>query len=203
MSQTAQTAGVIDRATKNLTNAIASALKVTNDLAPLTEQVNELTSNIEQKEAQLAALNTDFDHQLRTRTAELNVRVKEAEDIVLGELMTRRGLAKIANSELDALNRALAEAKADNSEAISAAVKTAESALHAGYKAQLRDMQSKHEVESAQTNAKVSSLMERNEFLSQQIDALRVQIDAERTTRLEIARADAGRQGVVVNAGKQ
>lgn len=203
MSQTAQTAGVIDRATKNLTSAIASASKVVNDLAPLTEQVNELTSNIEQKEAQLAALNLEFDHKYRTCTAELNVRVKEAEDTVLVDLMERRGLAKITREDLNFVRQALADAQADNAEVINAAVKAAESALHASYRAQLRDQQSKHEVESAQTNARVSSLEERNAFLNEQIIALRTQIDAERTTRLEIARADAGRQGVVVNAGKQ
>lgn len=44
---------------------------------------------------------------------------------------------------------------------------------------------------------------ERITFLTGEIAALRGQIEAERNTRLEIAKADAGRQGVVVNAGKQ
>lgn len=205
MSQTANPAVItpIDRATKNLTAAIASALKVANELQPLADMANNLTDDIQQKESQLNALTAQFELEFRSQKADLDVRVKENGDRVLSILLSERGLAKISADELTDLQTKLHEAEASNEETVSKAVKAAETALHASYGSKLKEQEAAHKIETAQINAQLASMQERNDFLNEQIATLRQQIDAERTTRLEIAKADAQRQGVVVNAGKQ
>ena len=75
--------------------------------------------------------------------------------------------------------------------------------LNAGWSAKVSAIQNQHAVETATLKAEAVSKDERIVFLTGEIAALRNQIEAERNTRLEIAKADAQRQGVVVNAGKQ
>ncbi|WP_196784119.1 hypothetical protein, partial [Klebsiella pneumoniae] len=68
--------------------------------------------------------------------------------------------------------------------------------------AENRDLVSQHKVELAEHKAQATAKNQRITDLEAQVAELRGQITAERETRLEIAKADAGRAGVVVNAGK-
>ncbi|HBR2127699.1 TPA: hypothetical protein L9M97_003927 [Klebsiella variicola] len=61
---------------------------------------------------------------------------------------------------------------------------------------------SQHKVELAEHKAQATAKNQRIGDLEGQVTELRDKITAECDTRLEIARADAGRAGVVVNAGK-
>lgn len=51
--------------------------------------------------------------------------------------------------------------------------------------------------------AGLRAVTERNAFLTDELVEARNELTAERAARIEIAKAEAGRQGVVVNAGKQ
>ncbi|HCB3444802.1 TPA: hypothetical protein MYV42_005646, partial [Klebsiella pneumoniae] len=75
-------------------------------------------------------------------------------------------------------------------------------AAAAKFGAENRDLVSQHKVELAEYKAQATAKNQRISDLEAQVEELRGQITAERETRLEIARADAGRAGVVVNAGK-
>ncbi|HBR3028473.1 TPA: hypothetical protein L9R08_004195 [Klebsiella pneumoniae] len=65
-----------------------------------------------------------------------------------------------------------------------------------------RELASQHKVELAEHKAQATAKNQRISDLEAQVSELRGQITAERETRLEIAKADAGRAGVVVNACK-
>lgn len=192
-----------DRSMKAVAKAVADLAKVSADLTGLTVISEQLSDDIQQKESQLADLERQFDIDLRTKIAELNVRVLENEDSVLLDLLDKRGLEHISVSDVRQLKNDLAAALQGNDKAVEAAVQTATKELHAMYSAKLAAQESNHRVESANVAAEVSSLRAKNEFLAGEVDQLRKQIEAERQTRLQIAQADATRQGVVVNAGKQ
>lgn len=191
-----------DRATKAVTSAVAALQKTTNELAAQANLAEAIAADIQQKESQLANLDVQFDNTFRQRSAELNIRVLENGDGVLAGLLRERGLANIPAAEVSRLTTALAEATKDNAEAINSAVGAAVASANSKHAAELATVNATHAVETATLRAEAASKNERIEFLGGEIVALRAQLDAERNTRLAIAQADAGRQGVVVNAGK-
>lgn len=193
----------VDRAIKTLATTQASLAKTVAELGAMTATTETLASDIQQKESQLAALELQFNLEYRNRVAELNTRVKENEFTVLSHLLSERGAVYVSQTDFATIKGQLAAAEADNSKQIADAVAATERSLHAKYNSEISQLKSTHAVEGANVNAKVSSLEDRNNFLIGEIAELRKQIDDERKTRLAIAQADASRQGVVVNAGKQ
>lgn len=192
-----------DRTIKNLQDVVAAASKAANDLTPLAEQASTLSADIQQKESELAALDQQYSMHERTLAAGLKIRVMEDENNVLDQLLESRGLAKITEDGLADLTAKLDNALNGVEAAVDAAVKSATQSLHAQHSAVVNNLKSTHAVDTATTAARVTALEDRNAFLVAEVTSLRSQIEAERNTRLEIARAEAGRQGVVVNAGKQ
>lgn len=193
---------VADRAAKAVSTAVANLQKASAELAQQASIFETLSADIQQKESQLANLDVQFDNAYRTKTAELNVRVLENGDGVLNTLLAERGLERISKIDVTQLRSDLSKATADNAEAIQSAVGAALSSAKAKHEAELATVNSNHAVETATLRAEAASKNERIEFLGGEIAALRKQLDDERNTRLAIAQADAGRQGVVVNAGK-
>ena len=68
------------------------------------------------------------------------------------------------------------------------------------FKAQLLQKDSDHKVEIASLKANATAVQERITFLTAELAQARAQVEADRTARVEIAKAEAQRQGVVVNA---
>lgn len=68
------------------------------------------------------------------------------------------------------------------------------------FKDQLYQKDSDHKVEIASLKANATAAQERITFLTAELAQARAQVEADRTARVEIAKAEAQRQGVVVNA---
>lgn len=194
---------VADRSVKAVAKATAELLKVSSDLNTLVLTAENLTDDIQQKESQLQALGQQFEADFRTKAAELNIRVLENEEASLQVLMAKRDLATITKNELVNLAKELDVANSSREADIDKAVAATSKELNSTWGAKLATIQNAHAVETATLKAEDAAKSERITFLGGEIAALRKQIDDERNTRLEIAKADAGRQGVVVNAGKQ
>ena len=192
-----------DRSVKTLQAAIAQLLKTSTELSALGVIVETQSADIQQNDSQLANIDAEFELKKRTAAANLNVAVLENEDLVMKSLMAKRNLATVTTDELTSLAKDLEAAKADNNAAIELAVTAAVREVRAVANAEKSALQNAHAVETATLRAEATSKDERITFLTGEIASLRSQIEAERNTRLEIAKADAGRQGVVVNAGKQ
>lgn len=192
-----------DRSVKTLQAAIAQLLKTSTELSSLGVIVETQSADIQQNDSRLANIDAEFELKQRTAAANLNVAVLENEELVMKTLMAKRNLAHVTTDELTDLAKELQTAKSDNQAAIDAAVAAASKELNASWGAKVGAIQNQHAVETATLKAEAVSKDERITFLTGEIAALRSQIEAERNTRLEIAKADAGRQGVVVNAGKQ
>ncbi|WP_154943594.1 hypothetical protein [Klebsiella grimontii] len=202
MSEVKKVITVAERSTKALVKVVADGQKLFADLATLSQSTVTLTEEIEFKQGQLADIETQIGNTEREAKAQLRLRVIENEDKVLSELMRARGYAVISHVELDALNSDLVAAKTDNDFSVSEAREAGYQSAAAKFGAENRELVSQHKVELAEHKAQATAKNQRISDLEAQVVELRSQITAERDTRLEIARADAGRAGVVVNAGK-
>lgn len=192
-----------DRSVKAITTATAGLAKVVADIQALATVAETLAGDIQQKQSELVDLERQLSDNTRMNIAELNIRVAEAEETVLLELMNKRTLARLTVAERNQLIEDRDIAVANKEEAISAAVKSAESALHAQYNAKLNGQHAEFKVANAELAADLRAVKERNIFLTEELTKVRYDLAAERDARIQIAKAEAGRQGVVVNAGKQ
>ncbi len=202
MSEVKKVITVAERSTKALVKVVADSQKVLAELASMADSNVILAEEIEFKQGQLADIENQIASTEREAKAQLRLRVIENEDKVLADLMKARGYAVITFSDLDSLNSDLVAAKTDNDFAVSEAREAGYQAAAAKFGAENRELVSQHKVELAEFKAQAVAKNQRISDLEAQVSELRGQITAERETRLEIAKADAGRAGVVVNAGK-
>ncbi|EPP4976012.1 TPA: hypothetical protein MJB77_12610 [Klebsiella pneumoniae] len=202
MSEVKKVITVAERSTKALVKVVADSQKVLAELASMADSNVILAEEIEFKQGQLADIENQIASTEREAKAQLRLRVIENEDKVLAELMKARGYAVITFSDLDSLNSDLVAAKTDNDFAVSEAREAGYQAAAAKFGAENRELASQHKVELAEHKAQATAKNQRISDLEAQVSELRGQITAERETRLEIAKADAGRAGVVVNACK-
>jgi len=202
MSEVKKVITVADRSTKALNTAATGLVKITQDLSAIAEQAVSLATDIEYKQNDLDNLNQQFDTKFREASAELKLKVIEDEDKVLGTLLKSRSLVTIDPKELATLRSDLAVAQDSNEDALAEAKSAGERSAAIAFNAQKSAIESNHRVAIAQFEANEKSFEQRIAFLEEQNKDLKGQITAERETRLEIARADAQRQGVTVNNGK-
>ena len=193
---------IIDRSAKNLNSALAAVQKALTDLNALTEQSGALALQIEDKQLELQAIAEQVATARRTADAELKLQVLEDARKVFNELCERLGFAQVTKGELEVLNSKLAHAARDYSEELASIRNDERSKYEAAAHAQIAALESKHAVETAQKNADLQAAAKEIEFQANQIKYLQQQIADERSTRLQVAQAEAGKQGVIVNAGK-
>lgn len=197
-----KTLTVVDRSTKALTAAAEAVTKVLGDLGSVTDIAANLAQDIEFKQSELNALADQYASREREQAAELRLRVKENEDKVMEELLKARKVVAVAPTVISDLETQLNTVKLANDIAIAEAVKAEASRVAASFQAQLSAKEAAHQVESATLKANNGSLAERNVFLASQVTQLQAEIQKERDARVQIAQAEANKQGVTVNAGK-
>jgi hypothetical protein len=202
MSEVQKVITVADRSTKSLIKATGDLGKVVSEIQGLAQSSVLLSEEIEFKQSELVNLTSQFDAQYREQTAELRLKVIENEDGVLAGLMRSRGYAVITGPDLNQLKSDLLSSQSDNTEALASAKEEGARSARAEMQNKLNQLTSDHRVEIAELNADSKAKDSRIKFLEEQNESLKEQIAAERETRLEIAKADAGRQGVTVNTGK-
>lgn len=202
MSEVKKVITAADRSTKALTTAATGLAKIATDLAALSESTVGLSTEIEYKQSELDNLSSQFDAKFRESSAELKLRVIEDEDKVLASLLKARGLITIVPAELTSLQNQLQIAERDIADELKAAAAEGKASAAIAFNAEKSNLVSEHRIAVAQHEANANSFKERIGFLTEQNESLKQQIADERTTRLEIAKADANRQGVVVNNSK-
>ena len=197
-----KTLTVVDRSTKALATAAEAVQKAITDLGSITTISAALTQEIEFKQSELNGLADLYTTKEREQVAELRLRVKENEDKVFEELLKARKLIAVAPTVLTDLQAQLAQVTASSEANVAEAVKATEARVLAAAQAQMNAKEAAHQVEIATLKASTSSLTERSTFLTAQIAQLQNEIQKERDARVQIAQAEAAKQGVVVNAGK-
>ena len=202
MSEVKKVITVADRSTKALVVAIAGLGKITSDLSALGDITVKLADEIEFKQSQLDNLDVEFDNKFREASAELRLRIKEDESGVLKQLLTQFGLAYITTDALQTLQSDLAQASKDYSAELANAESTGFRKGAAEFQAKLKEAESAHRINVAELTAKSNAKDDKITMLEAQVAQLQSDIKAERETRLAIAQAESGRQGVVVNTSK-
>lgn len=192
----------IERATKNLQKIMADTIKATADFATITDRSQTIAMEIEDQQVALANLKAEFDTARRTADAELKLRVLEDSSAVLAELMNKFNRADISKDEVAALQSQVVLLNNELANGIAAAKKEAQSAAYMQYSNEAKANAAAHALEIAQTKAQLEAKDKEIAFMSQQVEYLQKQIEAERATRLQVAQAEANKQGVIVNAGK-
>lgn len=202
MSEVKKVITVSDRSTKALVVAIAGLGKITSDLSALGDITVKLADEIEFKQSQLDNLDVEFDNKFREASAELRLRVKEDESGVLNQLLAQFGLAHITKDELQTLRSDLAQANEDYSGMVADAESSGFRRGAAEFQVKLKEAESAHRINVAELTAKSNAKDDKITMLEAQVSQLQADIKSERETRLAIAQAEAGRQGVVVNTSK-
>ena len=195
-----KTLTIVDRSTKALNTAADSVIKAAQDLQNIAIASTQLTQDIEFKQSELDSLEEQLVLKQREQAAELRLRVKENGDAVLAELLKERGLITTTAKEVKDIETQLSKALADNAEEIKSAIDHTTAEITTVFKAQLAQKDSDHKVEIASLKANATAAQERITFLTAELAQARAQVEADRTARVEIAKAEAARQGVVVNA---
>ena len=195
-----KTLTIVDRSTKALNTAADAVIKAAQDLQNIAIASTQLTQDIEFKQSELDSLEEQLVIKQREQAAELRLRVKENADAVLAELLKERGLITTTTKDVKDVEAQLAKALADNSAEVEAAIQHTTAEITSVFKAQLAQKDSDHKVEIASLKANATAAQERITFLTAELAQARAQVEADRTARVEIAKAEAQRQGVVVNA---
>lgn len=202
MSDVKNFVSVTDRSTKAINTAAASLSKVVAELSTLTSSSELIAEEIQLRQGELNNINADFEQKFAEAQAALKIKVLGNEDSVLASILKARGLVTITPFELDTLRTDLATAEQSNETAVADAVAAAERAGKIALNSALSQQESQHKVAIATLEANSSAKDDRIAMLTEQLEAARSDLKAERETRLAIAQAESQRQGVVVNAGK-
>ena len=202
MSDSKTVISVTERATKAVATAASGLSKVVADLQSLADGSERISQEIQFKQQELGQIEAQFDEKFAEEKSKLKIKVLENEDGVLNALLKARGLVAIEPGVVDGLRNELAVAKDSNEDAINTAVADAKQKVYSELNAVKANLEASHKVAIAELNANTKADKDRIAMLTEQLEAAREDLKAERETRLEIAKADANRQGVVVNTGK-
>ncbi len=202
MSEVKNFVTVTERSTKAMLAASANLTKTIADLTTLANTSEQIAQEIGFRQNELSQVEADYDQKLAEAKADLRIKVLNNEDQVLGNLLKSRGLISIDPVEVDNLRDDLATAERSQEEAIAQAVQQAVSQANREMQARLSQQESQHRVAIAELTANSNAKDDRVTMLTEQLEAARADLKAERETRLAIAQAESQRQGVVVNAGK-
>ncbi len=197
-----KTLTTVDRSTKALAASAQAITKAAAELQDVVATASALAQDIEFKQSELSGLESTYATKERELVAELSLKVKENSENVLNALLKERKLVGVGIDAIPALEKQIQVLTNETANAVDAAVKAETAKLTAINVAQLAAKESAHQVEIATLKANNSSLTERIGFLTAQITQLQNEIQQERNARIQIAQADAAKQGVVVNTGK-
>lgn len=201
INQTDKALSIADKAVRVMNASTENLKKVINDFTAFAEQSASLILEIEFKQNQLDYIDNQLVVKVREQEAELRLQVKENEFAVLQELLGSRNQVAISVVELKQLRDDLAAASSSNQEEIAAAVKAEATRVALIHRQEIERLNSIQAVETAELKAKLSNLEERNAFFQEQVTHLQNELAQERTSRVEVEKARAGSNAVVVHNG--
>lgn len=192
-------ATMAEKAQKALLKQAQENKKILEDVLNTSTALALLIEDVQIKENELNSIAVSTKDAVREAAIELDFAIRENENKVLTNLMSKYGYAAITEEQMNALQNALAAAQSVNVDDIAKAVEAKTSSIYAAHNAQMAALKAAQAVEIANTTAELKAAQMQNTFMAQQVEDLRSQVEADRAARIEIAKAESGRQGVVVN----
>ena len=196
----ASTEIVLGQAAQQITKAVSELASATNTINKMVEQAEELTLQVANKEEAIISLDVAFAEKERQLKVDLDLSFRAKTDRVVNEYLTSVGKTVIPASELSSLRKELDEVKSNTDGLIKKEVATVVSSLKSQYENEIKLIHSENKAIAAENAAKIGTLANQNEFLSEQVTKLYLQLDAERAAGIE--RAKAGSVGSINVSGQ-
>ena len=196
----ASTEIVLGQAAQQITKAVSELASATNTINKMVGQAEELTLQVANKEEAIISLDVAFAEKERQLKVDLDLSFRANTDRVVNEYLTSVGKTVIPASELSSLRKELDEVKSNTDGLIKKEVATVVSSLKSQYENEIKLIHSENKAIAAENAAKIGTLANQNEFLSEQVTKLYLQLDAERAAGIE--RAKAGSVGSINVSGQ-
>ena len=180
---------VLGQAAQKITKAIAELNSATEEVSKLSALGEELTLLVANKEEAISALDVQYTEKERQLNVDLDLSFKANTDKVVSQYLASVGKVAVASTELTALQKELAETKANAESITKKEVAIVTSSLKSQYENDIRFLQSENKAIAAENASKIGVLAEKNSFLEQQVTKLYLQLDAERAAGIERAKA--------------
>lgn len=179
-----------------VTKAASSISKATTDLGKQMEALQslvntsvEITEEIEFKQSQLTQLEQQIADEARRKSAELELRVLEDEDLVLQQLLEARNAVEVPTKELNQLKSDLNLALQSNEDEINKAVAIAKNQGESALKSAVEKAKNEAALANAENVARISMLTTQLKDARDNVAELKEMLNEERKARVEIAQA--------------
>ena len=193
---------VLGQAAQQIAKGVSELKSASETIAQLVQASEDLSLQVANKEEAIAALDVQFAEKARQKEVELELNFKANSERVVNEFLTANGKTSISKTDLAAIQKELADTKANADAETKKAVAAATATLKAQYESDIKLMQSENKAVAAENASKIGTLTEKNQFLEAQVTKLYQQLDAERAASIERAKAGSVGSINVTGAGK-
>ncbi len=180
---------ILGQAAQQITKAVSELTSATATIGKLTEQSEQLTLLVANKEDAIKALAVEFAEKERQLKVDLDLSFRANTEKVVTEHLTSNGKVAISANELRDLRTELDSAKSGAEALVKKEVAIVASTLKSSYENEIKLIHSENKAIAAENAAKLGSLTTQNEFLEEQVTKLYGQLDAERSAGTERAKA--------------
>lgn len=179
---------VVSRATNGLTKAATAVAKEVAALQELNALTVELAEEIEFQTSEIKSLEQKKDDAVRRFDAELQLAKLEGEEALLGELLTTRGLSSIPTQELYNLRSDLQTAQENNEDAVNEAVAKAKALGESKLASAVTAAKQEASLEAAEDKALIKQQISTIADLRDSLREAKQALADEREARVEIAK---------------
>lgn len=180
---------ILGQAAQQITKAVSELTSATATIGKLTEQSEQLTLLVANKEDAIKALAVEFAEKERQLKVDLDLSFRANTEKVVTDHLTSNGKVAISANELRDLRTELETAKSGAEALVKKEVAIVASTLKSSYENEIKLIHSENKAIAAENAAKLGSLTTQNEFLEEQVTKLYGQLDAERSAGTERAKA--------------
>jgi hypothetical protein len=191
----ANTEVVLGQAAAQIAKAVNELKAATATVSTLSDQSEQLTMLVANKEEAISALEVEYAEKRRQADVELDLSFRANQERVVTQWLTSNGYTSIATSELTTLRSDLDTARTNTEATVKKEVATIVATLKTQYENEIKLIHSENKAVAAENSAKIGTLATQNKFLEEQVTKLYLQLDAERAAGIE--RAKAGSVGSI------
>lgn len=191
----ANTEVVLGQAAAQIAKAVNELKAATATVSTLSDQSEQLTMLVANKEEAISALEIEYAEKRRQADVELDLSFRANQEKVVNQWLTSNGYTSIATSELTSLRSDLDTARTNTEATVKKEIASVVSTLKTQYDNEIKLIHSENKAIAAENAAKIGTLATQNKFLEEQVTKLYLQLDAERAAGIE--RAKAGSVGSI------
>ena len=179
----------VESAVTILSKVVTSVDQAVSTLKTVAAEAENLQLTIEEKQSAIKTLEVEFAEKLRAATVDLNLQVRENYKNVVDQYLVDNKLTMLPAEELKTLKTAVETNIVASKQEKEAALAEQDKALLSQFTSKIGVIKAEQAAALAEANAKVSSLIDKVNFLENQVKQLLAQLESERQAGVERARA--------------